>query len=378
MNRATLTLLLACAVSCAGEVNEASDETGDALPQRDSPAQSLYADATSADAPAVDVMQADSSPVDALAVDVARADSSSADAPAVDVMQADSSSVDAPTVDAMHADSSSVDASPADSAIPDSALAELDVATMLDGAALDSSLSAASHQYVDQFATPYCARLAACCAQNGISTSGLAACEAYELQFVQRYLDDGSSVINPAGIAAVLDVLQTSCNQPSYALLATTTVGTRNPGDPCIAVDQCKGDPILCLGIGNSSPGTCVVPRRGKAGDACVATCDDTTTCQWGTGTDIVDPAVCYEQDGVRCDDASDQCVALVVVGNPCSASTYDDCGVHATCSYVTSQCVANATVGEDCSNDQTCDSTLICNGQTCVSTIADTNSCNP
>jgi hypothetical protein len=234
------------------------------------------------------------------------------------------------------------------------------------------ALSAAAQQYVTTFAAPYCSRLAACCAQNGFPTPGPGACEANELGFV-KYLDDGSTVINPTTVQTILTQLQNSCDQPSYVLLASTTKGTRAAGEPCDAVDQCASDPGLCLS------GKCMAPPRGKAGDGCAATCDDYTSCRWSTSEGKSPYAMCYEADGLRCDRESHTCVALNAVGAKCADFT--ECGAHADCSNEI--CVARAKLGADCGRTS-CDSGLQCgsgtgSAYTCQkASIAWSGSCSP
>jgi hypothetical protein len=218
-------------------------------------------------------------------------------------------------------------------------------------------LSAAQQEYVNTFAEPYCSRLAECCAQQGLPTSGLGPCEANELLFV-KHLDDGSEVMDTTTIQTILSQLQNSCDQPSYALLAGTTKGTRLAGEPCEAVDQCAGDPALCLSSSGSSSGKCMTPPRGKAGDGCSSSCDDVTVCKWGTSEGKSPYSACYEQDGLRCDTTTTfTCVPITAPGAKCT--DYAECGVHAECNNQT--CVAKVKLGASCSNGKICDSGLQC-----------------
>jgi len=212
------------------------------------------------------------------------------------------------------------------------------------------ALSPGAQAYVNAYLQPYCTRLAECCAQAGLAYSGIGACEAYELGFV-KYLDDGSEVIVPSVIQTVLDQIKTSCDQPSYALIVATTDGTRTSGQPCVAVDQCAGTPALCL------DGTCMTPPRGKAGDGCAVTCDDNTDCKWGTSGGKSPNAVCYDQDGLRCDSTTNTCVAVTAVGKACTE--YAECGTHAEC--LNGICQAYAQVGQECNNGRYCDSSHAC-----------------
>jgi hypothetical protein len=249
-----------------------------------------------------------------------------------------------------------------------------------DTSSADASLSAAAQQYVTTYAEPYCTRLAACCSQTGITFSGLGPCEANQLSFVP-YLDDGSEVIVPGAIQTLLDQVQTSCYQPSGAVVSAITNGTRLSGQPCVAVDQCAGTPALCLLSSDLSSGTCMTPPRGKAGDGCAVTCDDTTLCEFGTNAGRSPYSACYDQDGLRCDSTTYSCVVVTAIGASCSEDF--ECGAHAVCTN--GACQAMATLGEDCSGGQTCDTNLECVGvinsaiYTCQElSIAWSGSCSP
>ena len=267
------------------------------------------------------------------------------------------------------------DSSPADRAVTTADASAGDAAA---GGA-DAPLSPGAQEYVKTYLEPYCTRLAECCAQAGIPSSGMGPCETYELGFV-KYLDDGSAVIVPSVIQTLLDQLKNSCDQPSYALISATTDGTRLAGQPCVAPDQCAGTPALCLFSAGTTNGTCMTPPRGKAGDGCAVTCDDTTVCKWGTGGGKSPNAVCYDQDGLRCDSTTNTCVAVAAIGAPCP--NFNECGTHAVCSS-SGTCQATAKVGQDCSNGKYCDSSLQCissgTSSRCQNlSIAWSGSCNP
>jgi hypothetical protein len=236
------------------------------------------------------------------------------------------------------------------------------------------ALSAGAQEYVTTYLEPYCARLSECCAQAGIPYSGLGPCEAYELGFV-KYLNDGTEVVVPSVIQTILDQLKNSCDQPSYALIGGTTDGTLLSGQPCVAVDQCAGEPALCLN------GTCMTPPRGKAGDGCAVTCDDTSVCKWGLSEGKSPYSVCYDQDGLRCDSTTNTCVAVTGVGKPCT--DYSECGAHAECASGTCQAFAQA--GQACSPGPRCDRNLSCTADsagtkyTCQTlSVAWSGSCSP
>jgi hypothetical protein len=123
-----------------------------------------------------------------------------------------------------------------------------------------------------------------------------------------------------------------------------------------------------------------MTPPRGKVGDGCSSSCDDTSVCKWSTSEGKSPYSVCYEQDGLRCDATTYTCVALSGPGGKCTDSS--DCGVHADCRDGT--CVARVKLGADCSNGKSCDSGLQCGSAsstdyTCKKfSIAWDGSCNP
>jgi hypothetical protein len=212
------------------------------------------------------------------------------------------------------------------------------------------ALSAGTQEYVSTYLEPYCTRLSECCAQAGFTFSGMGPCKDYELGFV-KYLNDGSEVVVPSVIQTLLDQMKNSCDHPSYVLIGATTDGVRLSGQSCDAVDQCAGTPALCLN------GTCMTPPRGKPGDGCAATCDDTTVCKWGTSGGKSPYAVCYDQDGLRCDSTTNTCVAVTAVGKPCT--TFAECGAHGSCE--SEICKALVQLGQECGRGPSCDRNLQC-----------------
>jgi hypothetical protein len=100
-----------------------------------------------------------------------------------------------------------------------------------------------------------------------------------------------------------------------------------------------------------------MTPPRGKAGDGCSVTCDDYTTCSWTTSGGKAPYAVCYDQDGLRCDSVTSTCVPITAVGAKCTDFT--ECGEHAECANGT--CQAKKKLGADCGTGVYCDSGLEC-----------------
>jgi hypothetical protein len=264
---------------------------------------------------------------------------------------------------------------------PDASKNDVPTADVAADAARPDGLSSAQQEYVNTFAQPYCTRLAECCIQAGFPAPSLAACEQDELGFV-KHLGDGTSVIDPTAIQTILSGLTNSCDQPSYALLGSTTKGTRQSGEACDDSAQCSGSPVVCLGPEGASTtgGKCMTPPRGKVGDGCTVTCDDYTTCSWTTSGGKAPYAICYDQDGLRCDSVSSTCVSVTAVGAKCS--DFNECGEHAECDN--GVCQAKKKLGADCGTGAYCDSGLECRNTgdgiyKCVKySIAWSGSCSP
>lgn len=229
--------------------------------------------------------------------------------------------------------------------------------------------------FTASYVTPYCTRLAQCCVQAGYSAPSATACQATELGYYQAALANGSAQVNSAAISTLLSSIQNTCDQPSYTLFSDLTTGTWPMGSDCTDVSQCQGDSVACIVPVSASTGKCVPLTRGKVGDSCAVDCDTTSSCQWTiNGGTLTESAACWDEDGLRCDSTTNQCVALARPGASCDFSV--DCGVHASC--MNSVCVAKANVGESCSNGRSCESTLTCNSNsTCEKmSIAYSGSC--
>jgi hypothetical protein len=235
-----------------------------------------------------------------------------------------------------------------------------------------TALATGTQALITSYVTPYCARLAQCCTAAGYVAPTTASCTERELGFYGKSVNDGSALVNTAGVSALLGAIQSTCDQPSYTLFSNLTAGTRPIGSECTDVSQCAGDSVMCQILGSATVGKCVALGRGKAGDACAVNCDNTSTCQWtvmGAGPGV---AACWDEDGLRCSDTG-VCVALTGIGKTCDSSS---CGAHADCNGV---CRARGKLGESCSDGRSCESTLICDSKsyTCVKmSIAWSGSC--
>lgn len=217
---------------------------------------------------------------------------------------------------------------------------------------------AAVQSFTTSYVTPYCERLADCCAEEGYSAPSAASCASNELSYYVDSLADGSAQPNNEGIATFLGSIATSCDQPSFALMANLTAGTRPTGADCTDVSQCAGSSVACITSGSATVGKCSPLARGASGDPCSVDCDNTTTCRWSFGGGSAAPATaCWDEDGLRCDTVTNTCVPLAGVGQACESL---ECGVHASC--VNGKCVAKGKLSESCSDGRSCESTLICN----------------
>ena len=243
------------------------------------------------------------------------------------------------------------------------------------GAGGATAYSGAATAFVSTYVDPYCTRLATCCATAGLKVPSQAACTNQELNYYVSALNDGTATVNATGVSALLASIQSTCDQPSYALSANLTAGTLPAGAACSDSAQCAGSSVVCEIPTNLTIGKCVVASRGKLGDACLVTCDNTSSCRWTVmGTTSTATAACWNEDGLRCGDA-DTCVAISAVGQSCDS--FVDCGAHANC--YNGLCRANGKQGESCANYNSCESTLICDSKTmtCVKmSIAWTGSC--
>lgn len=240
-----------------------------------------------------------------------------------------------------------------------------------------SSASAALETFTTEYAKPYCTRLASCCAAQGIPSSGSADCIERELMSYRDVLAEGSAVVNRAAVKTLLDSLSDSCDQFSYALYGTLVDGLRAEGEPCTDGAQCAGTNVVCVVPANSDLGKCYVLTRGKLGDDCQVSCDQTTSCRstllGGTSTGH---AACWDEDGLRCDWDTNQCVKFPGIGQACGD---ERCGQNADC--ISEICVKRGALGDDCSSGPSCGATLTCDPDThrCVRmSVAWDGSCNP
>jgi hypothetical protein len=120
------------------------------------------------------------------------------------------------------------------------------------------------------------------------------------------------------------------------------------PGDPCAAMNQCKGTfDAVCKP--NGAQGTCVL--RGEVGAACTPT----------DPTDVLASECLFE---LQCDAATHKCAPLPQAGEPCSKT----CAKDAHCDGTSGHCVANPGLNAACDpNVSNCATGLMCDGGKCV-----------
>ena len=219
---------------------------------------------------------------------------------------------------------------------------------VLAGAGCDSGKSD-----VQKFADAYCAEVAKCCVQAGMSGNG---------QLCHFAFTAGGSYNAAAGEACLAEVRAevaagTFCTSDRAATSACDNVvtspgGGKQPGETCDVSSDCakssEGE-ATCTQTYNGTDwvGSCQVQIPGKAGDSpCIGTQDGDVLSYVGSGSSDVIPRgyVCNTADGLKC--SSGTCVALAAVGATCSYSS--DCVRTAYCDG-TDHCVARVAAGATC-----------------------------
>ena len=252
----------------------------------------------------------------------------------------------------------------------------------------------------ENFADSYCAEVAKCCTQAGISSNGqvchmLFSGGSYNATAGQACLNEMNAKV-AAGTFCSDNGTSTTCNQ----VYSTGASGSKKPGDTCEQDSDCassaKGK-VTCASLYTGSENwiyKCQVQIAGKAGDGpCLGTQDGDIFSSFSTSTVLPSEGyVCNTADGVQC--ATGTCVALSAVGQSCDYSSncvrdaFCDSNSHctsraaagATCKGVDSdectsgyycptassrQCTAKAANGSACTSDSMCKSDT-CNTGTC------------
>ena len=254
-----------------------------------------------------------------------------------------------------------------------------------DGGVGGSGTGGSSGASLTALASAFCATARTCCAGSSFSTT-LDDCEA---KFQSRvpalaFVNKGTVTIDNTALAACIDgynQVATTCTMSSLAAACKGVfVGTKAEGAPCgvggvpmvVGVPECKsnGGAQECVWTGDSNDptvtGVCRTPVHGKSGDSCASSCVSAQDCEFDLLTSSSSPtAVCFEDDGLYCNFATNPSTCTPIVGLAGSCATDpSSCGSTATCDSTTSKCKAAATLGQSCSytGGDMCLSALVCN----------------
>jgi hypothetical protein len=270
----------------------------------------------------------------------------------------------------------------------------------LAGAACDSKSGA------EKFADSYCAEVAKCCKQAGISGDG---------QICHFAFTGGGSYNASAGDACLAEVRAevaagTFCTGGGTAASAcdkvmTSASGKKQPGETCDFESDCAASSegkVACESADTGSTGIskCQVQMPGKAGDSCIGTQDGDTLSFGGSRPTEVAPRayVCNVADGLEClsgtcvalatvgaschysndcvrtayCDGTDHCAARIAAGATCTGADTDECAAGTYCPTTSPrQCVAKLAIGASCSSDDMCTSAN-CESSTCKPNLLD------
>ena len=255
-------------------------------------------------------------------------------------------------------------------------------------AAACSSSNGGSSADAQGFAQQYCALIAPCCADAGLSTNG-SQCEA-----LISALTATSTYNATAGAACITAERQASaspgfcagagssaavCEQVFSA--AGTSGGTKQPGEACTTDADCApaaGGGATCWmqttfgDAGTSTTATCIQTTVGASGDApCLGTINGGATFeQWSGSAPPPDHAyTCNVADGLSCNATTAACTTLSTTGESCDDDS--DCVPADYCDYSTTggaECAARIADGGACPDMTGCATTSYCDAtsQTC------------
>lgn len=257
-----------------------------------------------------------------------------------------------------------------------------------------SSGSGGKDSPASEFITNFCAQIEPCCSNVGLSTSG-ATCTA----LTQAAASEGTfDAANGAACIAEIqreEAADTFCTTLGNDIPACNQVfastGTVQGGQPCTQTSQCATPPgggatcflsVSTQDGGTTQTQTCVQTTTGQVGDGpCVGTIQPgITVYSWsGSGPPPPQGVLCSVADGLTCDGATQKCLALAGVGQPCTQDS--DCITSAYCATVGSgqQCAPRLGDGSSCGNAPTgCQATLYCNptNTSCAPQVAFGSAC--
>jgi hypothetical protein len=207
----------------------------------------------------------------------------------------------------------------------------------------------------EKFADSYCAEIAKCCAQAGLSGDGnvchlLLSQGTYNASAGDACLAEVKSQVAAGTFCSNQDASPT-CNA---VFTSTPRTGNKKPGEACEVAGDCapsNDGKVVCAShyIDGTWVNKCQVQMRGKAGDGpCLGTQDGDVFSSSGAGNETDVPAsgyICDTADGLRCS-SSGTCTALLAVGQACYYSS--DCVRSAYCDS-TDHCSSRVSAGAAC-----------------------------
>jgi hypothetical protein len=214
----------------------------------------------------------------------------------------------------------------------------------------------------EAFAESYCDLLEPCCGMAGLSTSGQACRSLVSLGLSSSSFDKGAGdacLAELRAAAARADFCQTFGSQEpaSCEKAFGTNNGTKKVGETCDFDDDCAPSSEGPTGCGHAFAGgmsidKCQLQLQGKAGDKpCAGTVEGAVT-TGNVGAEVPERAfLCNTADGVRCDSATDACVALKMIGDACTGSS-GECVSGAYCDGTQRKCLARKPAGGACKMD--------------------------
>ncbi len=264
------------------------------------------------------------------------------------------------------------------------------------GGGSSSGGGGASAATVAGFAQDFCALLAPCCADAGLSTSGLV-CSAFIEEAAQKGTYDataGQACLAAAQQQPASDFCANLGNDvPQCSQVLSSSGGTTQPGQPCTQDSDCaraSGGSATCFGQtefldggGTTQTMTCVQTSPGQAGQGpCIGIAEPggITEYTWGgKGTPPDQAYVCSLADGVTCSSTTQTCTALAAAGSPCT--TDSDCVSGAYCAFGSggsSTCTARLADGAGCASAPNgCQTTSYCDAsQVCTPYVAPGSAC--
>ncbi len=204
------------------------------------------------------------------------------------------------------------------------------------------------------FADTYCAEVAKCCVQAGMSGSGslchMLSSGAYDASAGEACLADVKAQV-AAGTFCTSQSTSSSCNA---VFTSNTQAGHKKPGEDCEMDSDCapsSDGTVVCASryVDPNWLHKCQVRMPGKVGDTCLGTQDGDLFSSVGaanTGDLAASGYVCNTADSLTCSSSSGTCIALSGVGQACAYTS--DCVRSAYCDGK-DRCSARVAAGAAC-----------------------------